>query len=131
DVGVEQVEFATHLAGIALAKAGAALAQRLDLAALQDDAGLEGLVDEIVEARAPVLGDRATARLAGAGHATLPRPVRSARHGPSPAAPHPASPRRSRPAAAGRAARRGRAGSRHISPGPGCSPGTARGGAVP
>jgi hypothetical protein len=65
DVGVDQPQFAVVHRGIGVRQAGAALAQRLDLAADQHEAGLEGVEDLVVEARPAVVRDHLAAQFAG------------------------------------------------------------------
>ena len=57
DVGVDQIELAALARGIGVGDIGLARAQRLHLGAGQRDAGLKLLLDVVVEARLPVLGD--------------------------------------------------------------------------
>ena len=55
DVGVDEVELAARFVGIGLGDAGATLAQYLDLGAVQDETGLEGVLDQVIVAGAAVL----------------------------------------------------------------------------
>src|SRR3546814_3302229 len=57
DVAVDQPNLIAFHLGIAFGDRPFAETQRLHLGALQRDARLEHLLDRIVEARAPVLGD--------------------------------------------------------------------------
>ena len=54
DVGVDEVKLAALLVGIGFGDAGAALAQRLDLGPVQDQPGLERILDQVIVPRAPV-----------------------------------------------------------------------------
>src|SRR3990170_1447222 len=61
DVGVDQIKLAALARGIGVRDIGPAGAERLYLGAHQRDARLELLLDVVVEARLPVLGDELAA----------------------------------------------------------------------
>src|SRR3546814_14173713 len=62
NITVDQPNLIAFHLGIALGDGALAEAQRFDLGPLQRDPRLEHLLDRIVEARAPVLGDNLLAR---------------------------------------------------------------------
>ena len=64
---LEEPELAVVHPGVGLAELGLALAERLDLGALEDDAGLEGLEEFVLPTGAPVGGDGAVATAVLAG----------------------------------------------------------------
>src|SRR5262249_12257341 len=71
DVRVDQEDAALLGAGVALGDIGVAGAQRLHLGAGELDAGLQGVLDVVVEARAPALGDALAAVVALGSHGTV------------------------------------------------------------
>src|SRR6266567_857242 len=62
DVGVHQIELAAALGGVSLVDADAALAQRLDLAAGENQPGLDRVLDEVIVPGLAVLRDVAVGR---------------------------------------------------------------------
>src|ERR1051325_456037 len=80
DVGVDQPQFTVTRRRVGLSDAGLAGAQRLDLAAGERHARLEGLVDRVIEPRLAVIGDELEFGLGFGGHLAAidqKRPVRS------------------------------------------------------
>src|SRR5438477_9492204 len=59
DVRVDEVKLACVLVRISLGDAGLPLAQHLHLGALQDDPRLQRVLDQVIVARSPILGDMA------------------------------------------------------------------------
>ncbi len=70
DVGVDQVKLAAFARRVGVGDIGLARAQRLHLGAGQRDARLELLLDVVVEARLPVLGDELAALALRRHHVT-------------------------------------------------------------
>ncbi|MNV88429.1 hypothetical protein D3C71_1826360 [compost metagenome] len=70
DVRVDQDDFPPFHRRIAFGDIGPTVAQGLDLGAKQLDPGLDIVLEEIVEARAPILGDHLLGRVGG--HQTTP-----------------------------------------------------------
>ena len=57
DVGVDEVKLALVLVGVSFGDAGLPLAQYLYLGALQDDARFQCVLDQVIVACPPILGD--------------------------------------------------------------------------
>ena len=71
DVGVDEIELAARLVGIGLGDASAALAQYLDLGAMQDETGFEGVLDQVIVTGAAVLRGITVGRPHRAARASL------------------------------------------------------------
>src|SRR5262249_53193250 len=70
DMGVDQIELASLIGGIGFGNVGLASAERLHLRAKQHDAGFELLLDVVVEARLPILGNELAALALRRHHVT-------------------------------------------------------------
>src|SRR5690625_1143455 len=57
DMGIEEIELATGLACVGLSEGSSAIAQRLDLGALQQKPGLQPLFNKVIVCRPAVPGD--------------------------------------------------------------------------
>src|SRR5271169_1499515 len=80
NIGIDQPDLAVAGVGIRFCDCRLALAQRFDLGAGQRDAGLEGLIDKIIEACFAIVGDNAELSfILGRHHYRLcrPRPLSS------------------------------------------------------